>query len=320
MPTTLKPIVDKDSYSEPIQQKIDYLLYLTIYKPVIDFLKSEMNIEIKNANASALVEALQAGTIIYSNGYFTGKFASKTSRELVALGAVFVKSKFAYKLDLSKTPMEVQSASAFGAARHDSLKKKAVELVKEVEKSNLMTTYKHDFRPELDHVFHDLGIQFNKTTAEKIEIAPDFSEGIREKLIEKYNTNANLSIKKVQNEAVIRLREKVTQNMTEGFRADKLEKMIMNEMGMTQKRARFISLQETSLLVSKYREERYTSAGVTKYVWSTSGDSRVRDDHRDLNGKIFSFDNPPIADRKTGTKANPGEFFRCRCVARALLD
>lgn len=317
----LKPVVYKEAHAEPIQKKIDFLLFSIIYKPFLDFIKKEMHIEIKNANASALIEALQAGVIVYSKGRFYGKFEAKTSRELLALGATFHKPSFAYKLDITKVPADVLSAASFGAARYAGLQKKAMDILQDTEKNVLASTYKADFEPELNKVFTDLGNQFEKTTAESISIAPDFSGGIREKLIETYNTNANLAIKGVQDKAVVRLRGKVTANMTEGFRADKLEKILINEFSMTAKRARFISEQETSLLVSKYRKERYTSVGLNKYRWNSSRDSRVRPDHAVLHGKIFTFDNPPITNKATGARNNPGEDFGpCRCVAEPVFD
>jgi hypothetical protein len=40
-------------------------------------------------------------------------------------------------------------------------------------------------------------------------------------------------------------------------------------------------------------------------------DSRVRPDHVHLNGRVFSFDDPPVADTRTGFRGNPGEAANC---------
>ncbi|GAG93926.1 unnamed protein product, partial [marine sediment metagenome] len=71
--------------------------------------------------------------------------------------------------------------------------------------------------------------------------------------------------------------------------------------------------------VSEYKQQRYLDIGITKYEWSTSNDERVRDDHKQLDGKIFSFKTPPVVDRRTGRRANPAEDFGCRCVAIPIL-
>lgn len=44
----------------------------------------------------------------------------------------------------------------------------------------------------------------------------------------------------------------------------------------------------------------------TFYIWLTQGDSKVRESHKENEGKIFSYENPP----PTG---NPGEDYGCRC-------
>jgi SPP1 gp7 family putative phage head morphogenesis protein len=71
--------------------------------------------------------------------------------------------------------------------------------------------------------------------------------------------------------------------------------------------------------MSKFREERYKSIGVLKYRWSSSNDERVRDRHRELNGKIFEWTNPPISGAN-GERQHAGEPFGCRCVAVAIVD
>jgi uncharacterized protein with gpF-like domain len=39
-----------------------------------------------------------------------------------------------------------------------------------------------------------------------------------------------------------------------------------------------------------------------------------------LNGHIYSFDDPPVTCQATQAHNNPGEDFRCRCVAIPILD
>lgn len=73
-------------------------------------------------------------------------------------------------------------------------------------------------------------------------------------------------------------------------------------------------------MVSSYRELRYKDIGVSKYEWSTSRDVRVRPDHRALNGQIFDWEHPPIVNKQTGKRANPGEDYNCRCLAVPVLS
>jgi SPP1 gp7 family putative phage head morphogenesis protein len=67
-----------------------------------------------------------------------------------------------------------------------------------------------------------------------------------------------------------------------------MERIIMDNYGVGQRKAKFLARQETALLMSKFHEQRYKEIGVTKYIWSTSNDGdRVRDDHKVLNNKVF---------------------------------
>ena len=68
-------------------------------------------------------------------------------------------------------------------------------------------------------------------------------------------------------------------------------------------------------------------AGCKKYTWRTQRDSRVRSCHRALDGKIFSWDNPPMMWRETahgvvytGDRCNPGEDWGCRCIAIPVFE
>jgi len=79
-------------------------------------------------------------------------------------------------------------------------------------------------------------------------------------------------------------------------------------------RAKLIARDQVSKFNGQLNELRQKSVGITKYVWSTSGDDRVRDSHEAKDGVTFSWDDPPT---DTG---NPGEDFQCRCVALPIFD
>jgi len=111
----------------------------------------------------------------------------------------------------------------------------------------------------------------------------------------------------------------MSEQVAQGFRADETSKIIQAEFGVSKNKAKFLARQETSLLVSAYREQRYTDAGIREYIWQSSHDERVRKSHKELNGRKFSWDNPPIVDPATGRKAHPGEDFGCRCIAVPVI-
>lgn len=60
-------------------------------------------------------------------------------------------------------------------------------------------------------------------------------------------------------------------------------------------------------------QQRFARLGVGSYRWSSSRDERVRDEHVELDGKVFS-----VGVGAPG-EGNPGEPIMCRCVAIPIL-
>lgn len=67
-------------------------------------------------------------------------------------------------------------------------------------------------------------------------------------------------------------------------------------------------------------QARQQAVGVTEYDWDTSHDERVRPDHAELDGTRQSWDDPPIADQRSGFRAHPGGCNFCRCAAIPVMD
>jgi len=109
------------------------------------------------------------------------------------------------------------------------------------------------------------------------------------------------------------------QNTMSGQRANNIVKLIQANYNTSLNKAKFLARQETSLLMSSMREQRYKDAGITRYKWSTSHDERVRPLHKRVNGQVFSWDNPPIVG-ELGEALNPGEDYNCRCVAIPIIE
>lgn len=105
----------------------------------------------------------------------------------------------------------------------------------------------------------------------------------------------------------------VTQGLLTGATQNEISEQLIERADVAESRAQFIARDQTAKLNSQITALRMGRAGIDKYEWSTSHDERVRDSHREKDGNIYSFDNPP-AD--TG---NPGEDYNCRCVAIPVM-
>ncbi len=86
--------------------------------------------------------------------------------------------------------------------------------------------------------------------------------------------------------------------------------------------AQNIAMDQTRKCYNGLNKGRMEALGLNKYEWIHSGGSNhPRELHRDkLNGKIFSFDDPPVIDERTGERGIPGQAIFCRCTMRPIMS
>lgn len=126
-------------------------------------------------------------------------------------------------------------------------------------------------------------------------------------------------IKSLTGTALDEVEEMVVGAMTGGTPTLDLAKAIEERFGVAWSRASLIARDQTAKLASQIAQSQQELYGITKYMWSTSGDARVRQEHADLDGSIQKWAEPPVAD-KAGKRGHPGELWQCRCTASPVLD
>ncbi len=313
---TLKPIYDHDVYSKGIEKLIYAQLYVSIFAPLYEILKDPN--QVRNSSPRSLIDALRTGRLQYVSGFFIGKLNVAISKDLKGIGARYNKTRRAYAIERANLPSEVLLAVSDANLIAKEKLKKVEDFLSAIEGRKLT---KMQLEPFFGETIDKLDKQFGSTT--KVitgsDIAIPLNERYKEALKVAYTDNLDLYIQDWHDEQILHLRKKVAKNVTEGFRAEKMVEDIQQQQGVSYRKAKFLARQETSLMVSKYRQIRYQDIGLNKYQWSTSHDGRVRHDHRELQGKIFSYDNPPVTDRHTMARNNPGEDYNCRCVAIPVL-
>jgi SPP1 gp7 family putative phage head morphogenesis protein len=316
---TFKPILDLQKYSQKITDLLVFELYYDIFRPLFEVMGISVKpaVEVRNAGdtrwnaaGSALARAIQSGRITWRDGWFYGKFSAAISRELRALGATFSTAKKAYKM--ADLPVDIKAAIA---AANATIKQKADILVKKIDEI-AQKSLEVKVGEYVGNIMEDLHKQFTRTVkAADYEVPMEMSPEVAQRIKDEYAKGINTYINDWKQEQIDRLREKVQENVAQGFRADKMARTIEAEYDVSKNKAKFLARQETAVLVSKYRQARYQESGIEEYIWSTSHDERVRPDHADLMGKKFSWSDPPIVDKSTGRRGNPGEDFGCRCIA-----
>lgn len=312
---TLKPIYDYDSYSNPIAQVIYSALYHDLFAPLLEIFAPSK----ENAKAGALVSAIRSGRLHYDGRFFSGALNVAITKELRGIGAVYNKTRKAYALETSSLPQDILIAIRDAQEAVKDQQRKVEEFL---AKAKTQKMPKLDFSPFFNKTVDGLDKQFHITTKNVTgkDLEVPLADYLKKDLKEQYTDSLDLYIQGWRDEQITRLREKVTKNVAQGYRAESLVNVIQAEKGVTLAKAKFLAKQETSLMTSKYRELRYKDIGLDRYRWSTSHDGRVRKDHRHLQGKVFSYNEPPITNQATGARNNPGEDFGCRCVAIPVIE
>lgn len=114
---------------------------------------------------------------------------------------------------------------------------------------------------------------------------------------------------------------------------DDVFKVLAKAGNASRNRARVIARDQTTKVVSDVAAARAQEIGITEYIWSTSGDDRVRDgkivttgngNHAALNGKRFTYEKGvpnknKYASMKDLTVLNPGKDIMCRCIAIPVI-
>ncbi|MGE7112723.1 phage minor head protein [Lysinibacillus sp. NPDC047702] len=92
-----------------------------------------------------------------------------------------------------------------------------------------------------------------------------------------------------------------------------IRQQLEDQIDMSRRRAEFVAVDQTGSLFGQMTAQRHQNMGVNRFRWRTSKDERVRKSHKELEDKIFSYDDPPAVGL-------PGEDFRCRCIALPIFD
>lgn len=115
----------------------------------------------------------------------------------------------------------------------------------------------------------------------------------------------------------------VMTNMRAGMRPSYIEQALVQQFGVTQRRAKMIARDQTAKVAGDIAEKRQRAAGFQFFQWVDSDDQRVRHRHREIADKVtaygpgvYRWDNLPLSDK--GQPIKPGQDYQCRCIAKAV--
>ena len=321
----VQPLKLKDKFFLGIEKELKEYFYRLIYAPLYYDVADEIGedwLDVKNDKREPLTSDLQAhllkklttGRIQYVDGRFYGEFDSKSTRAIKRLGGVWDIKHHFFHLPEKKLTDNVRIAIGTAYSKFERVHGKIIQRLDDLERAIEKGDIKiFDPRGAIGKSVSEMDKELTKTI-KPLLVSPKMSDNLAQFIMDKYGNDLEKYIKDWNLESIQRLRKRVSANAFSGYRASSLVDEIVSDYGVSERKAKFLARQETSLILSTFREGRYKEAGIEEYEWSTAGDSRVRPIHEHLNGKIFTWDSPPIID-EYGHKGHPGTAFGCRCVA-----
>jgi SPP1 gp7 family putative phage head morphogenesis protein len=308
---------------EALEKKIRDLFKSELYLPILRELDCGSGRVLNDKRVPGLQDALLKGQVTFSRGVFSGRFNSEITKQLRAMGATFDRATGTYRLLSKDLPLEVRHSVALSEARFrekiEKIDSKLGQVVSDVALGRgIVEKLKTDYL--FDRAIWRVEKEFQKNVR-NITVTPALTPAQRKRIASEWGENMQLWVKDFTEKEVKELRQKMMQTVFSGDRYGSAVKTIQDSYGVTERKAKFLARQETSLLMTKFKQTRYQGAGIEYYKWQcVSGTKQhpVRPLHKKNEGKVWRWDEPPTVD-EAGNRKNPGQDYNCRCTARALV-
>lgn len=322
----LQPIKETTEDYERMEARIKAAFKKLLYLPLFKELLMPAN-RLENAPIDSLHKALQTGRITARGGIFSGRFDAASSKALRDLGAVWDKKLSVFRLPIADQPMELRESISVAQVRFNERLRRIDKKLQKISPAEIAGNIKTSdlFISTLEKTDRKLVKSLKDYLDKTIVVKPlELGSKEREKIAEEWQNNMDLWINNFAEEEIGRLRKDIALSVVSGDRHEAIAKSLQRSYGVTANKAKFLARQETSLMMAKIKETRYTSVGVNEYKWRTVAGSKnhpVRPSHKILEGKVFRWDTPPIttAPDQPVRRNNPGQDYNCRCMAVPIV-
>ncbi len=312
----LRPVRVDPRLIDRIEAEVLRILRKEIYAPLLREL-NETSV-VQNAKGG-LRQAVASGQIQYVDGHFEGAFDASISREIKSMGGVWDRTHGWWRVPRSALGADLRSAIGQSVSHFQAMAKRVDKALEKVLPEAVAGKMK--LESLFDKTLFIADKQFRENVS-SLTVAPVLTKEQRGRIAAEYTENMQLYIQEFADKEITKLRESVKSETFAGLRREGMVKAIRDSYGVSEGKAKFLARQESKLLVTKFAQTRYQAAGVNKYRWQCvvgSPAHPVRPMHKELNGKIFSWDNPPVVDEK-GNRKNPGQDYNCRCTSIPVVE
>lgn len=153
----------------------------------------------------------------------------------------------------------------------------------------------------------------------------EFQQGTFRQIQNQIIENVSL-IKTLPEDTAAKVVKDITDAQLRGLRARSIEKLIVESTSKhSRASARLIARTEVSKVTTAITKARSEQLDIRWYVWRTALDGdRVRKSHRNMEGVLVNWADPPSPERLVGEKDvgyyHAGNIWNCRCYPEPLLE
>ena len=140
--------------------------------------------------------------------------------------------------------------------------------------------------------------------------------------IAKASVNESVTlIKSIPQRFLDKTAQAVSRSITSGNGLQDLKPFFEKQKGITKRHAELMAEDQTRKVYNGINRGRMEALGFTSFEWiHTGGSQQPRQDHIDMSGNVYRFDNLPVIDERSGERGIPGQAPNCRCVMRPILS
>lgn len=153
----------------------------------------------------------------------------------------------------------------------------------------------------------------------------EFQQGTFRQIQNQIIENVSL-IKTLPEDTAAKVVKDIADAQLRGLRARSIEKLIVESTSKhSRASARLIARTEVSKVTTAITKARSEQLDIRWYVWRTALDGdRVRKSHRNMEGVLVNWSEPPSPERLVGEKDvgyyHAGNIWNCRCYPEPLLE
>ncbi len=158
-----------------------------------------------------------------------------------------------------------------------------------------------------------LNKQFSAALGEKATVDVTGGEAWVPKAVDEFTRENVALIRTIPEQFFSDLEKFLAREIADGKRWEEMAVTIQERYDVAESRARVIARDQVSKFNGDLSRVRQRDLGVTRFVWRTVRDERVRSEHAERDGQSYEWANPPDGE-------TPGEPIMCRCWAEPDIE